>query len=325
MRIKDLLISNKISSFLLRKVSKSFDKIFFYHRFSKNYQSKFLLIDEFEKQVNYICKYYKVISLNDFITKRLSGRLCKNEVVLTVDDGYRDFYELAYPILIKYEIPATLFVTLDFVEEKIWMWWDLIEYLLIHNKRAKINFKHGNFEVSISNDIRVQRSWDEIASYCLYIDDKAKWELIDHLVEELNVNVPQKPTTPYAPVSMDHLKVMVNNGISIGLHTKTHPILSKVTPKVIEEEVVRPKHRLEQLLGMEVLTFCYPNGQPEDFNEQVVEKVKEAGYLGAVVSYISLNSKFNPYTIYRIGAPNSLEDFLWKLYGGELLTYKLLY
>jgi len=49
-----------------------------------------------------------------------------NSVLLTVDDGYQDFYNLAFPILKKYEVPATVFFTTDFIDKRIWLWHDLL-------------------------------------------------------------------------------------------------------------------------------------------------------------------------------------------------------
>jgi peptidoglycan/xylan/chitin deacetylase (PgdA/CDA1 family) len=141
----------------------------------------------------------------------------------------------------------------------------------------------------------------------------------------LCVDVPKKPVKEYSAVTIDNLNEMIKNGISIGAHTQTHPILTRVKPEALGKEIIMCKHKLEEIVGTEVKTFCYPNGKPGDFNDFTIDMVKKAGYIGAVVSYIRIESNFNPYTIGRFGASNNFDEFLWKLYGGEFLAYKILH
>ena len=80
----------------------------------------------FEKQINHLVKHYKVLPLNEIFSSD------KNSVVITFDDGYKNNLEYAYPILKKYNLAATVFVTYKFIDENIFAWWDRLEYSRKH-------------------------------------------------------------------------------------------------------------------------------------------------------------------------------------------------
>ena len=80
--------------------------------------------DTFEAQMSYLATSYVVLGFSQAIERLQSGNLPKKSVVVTFDDGYRDNYEYALPILKKYAIPATFFVVTDALEQRIRLWWD---------------------------------------------------------------------------------------------------------------------------------------------------------------------------------------------------------
>ncbi|HDP36610.1 MAG TPA: polysaccharide deacetylase family protein, partial [Candidatus Atribacteria bacterium] len=75
-------------------------------------------IVEFEKQMDYLAaRNYSVISLSELLAGLRTGQLPPKPVVITIDDGFKSTYTLAYPILKKYNFPATLFIYTNFIEK----------------------------------------------------------------------------------------------------------------------------------------------------------------------------------------------------------------
>lgn len=70
--------------------------------------------DTFYRQIDFIRRYFPIIRLNE-IKKHLAGQESSREVILTFDDAFNDFYEFAYPVLDRFEIPSTVFVPTGFV------------------------------------------------------------------------------------------------------------------------------------------------------------------------------------------------------------------
>ncbi len=129
-----------------------------------------------------------------------------------------------------------------------------------------------------------------------------KWD-----VDKVKVNLPL--------MDWSDLSFLIKNGIKIGSHTLTHPFLTKIPFEEAKKEIEYSKKMLEDKLGVEVDTFCYPYG---DYNEKIVKLVKDAGYKYA---FTTKEGKFNgfenPYQINRIFVEGnkliSLPDFLRKV------------
>ena len=94
---------------LARVLCRRQPRILMYHRFSEEPGKGRVSRDVFRGQVEHICRYYNPMTLRD-LSHRLfeEGRVPDHALVLTIDDGYRDFYDIAYPILQEYRVPATL-------------------------------------------------------------------------------------------------------------------------------------------------------------------------------------------------------------------------
>ena len=118
-----LFYSGLLHAFLLifRKVKKEHAAIILlYHRLvDNNASSKFIYkgeavhhnILDFKKEMSYIKKWFKVISLDELIGNLKNGKSFKTpSIAITFDDGYKDNYTLGYPILKKYNFPATIYV-----------------------------------------------------------------------------------------------------------------------------------------------------------------------------------------------------------------------
>src|SRR5204862_5576929 len=89
----------------------------------------------------------------------------------------------------------------------------------------------------------------------------------------------------------DELRTLINSGIvEVGTHTRTHPILSKLAPSQLRDEVLGSKQIVEARLGIRVRHFCYPNGLYSDFHAGTAETVREGGYESAVTAESGLNS-----------------------------------
>ena len=90
-----------------------------YHNFTEDEGSSYNInIVEFKKQMDYLSAHnYSVISLSELVEGLKQGELPYKPVVITIDDGFKSTYTLAYPVLKKYNFPATLFLYTNFIEK----------------------------------------------------------------------------------------------------------------------------------------------------------------------------------------------------------------
>lgn len=298
-------------------------KFFMFHRFTnvRRDSGSAMSAESFEKQLQVLKNGpWKVVALRDYLQiHREKQKMPPYLVVLTIDDGYLDFYDVAYPLLLKYNLPATFFVTTKFVEGKFWLWHDRIHYILENTMEKEFSFVLGEQERSFSLVTNSDRSdiWKVFSDYCIQVRNEDKWETLSRLEKTLKVTLPESPSNKYSAVSWQQLQEMAENNIEIGSHTIHHPILSKIDSAQLEIEIALSKKIITEKLNIPVQSFCYPNGQKNDIDDRVVNCVERAEYFGAVQG---CNLDFSKsFRLPRMGIGNDLLDFQWKLSGLELL------
>jgi peptidoglycan/xylan/chitin deacetylase (PgdA/CDA1 family) len=111
---------------------------------------------------------------------------------------------------------------------------------------------------------------------------------IDNILAELQVEEPDD--LPPQMLRWEQVEEMTREGISIGSHTMTHPILSRIPLKEAEWEIFESKRIIESRLGKQVRLFAYPNGRSEDFNNDIMDLIEKAGYKAAFTTIASKNN-----------------------------------
>ena len=124
-----------------------------YHNFTSDESSSYKInIDKFTNQMEYLANHdFSVISMSELIAGLTNGVFPPKPVVITIDDGYKTTYALAYPILKKYNFPATLFIYTDFIEKNDYsLTWGEIREM------AENNFEIGSHTISHCNLIKLK-------------------------------------------------------------------------------------------------------------------------------------------------------------------------
>jgi peptidoglycan/xylan/chitin deacetylase (PgdA/CDA1 family) len=303
---------------ILRFGQKKRVAILMFHRFSEQKESFKISQHEFDKQIRYMKKKYNFISLANYVDCIYKEKtIPNNPIIITIDDGYADNYYYAFPILKKYGISATIFLTTDFVTTKSWLWADKINYILKHAESDKFKYSLDDKEYvfDISTPGNLHKTQLNLFNHYLALDNKVKDLQISMLADELRVNVPEQVTPEYDSMSWDQITEMSDYGIDFGSHTCSHPICSNLQKDDLYFELHTSKKEIENNIGKSVDLFCYPNGQPNDLNENVINAVKDSGYRAAVTTTFGFNSfePGNPYTLSRIAYNGDKLDVLARL------------
>jgi peptidoglycan/xylan/chitin deacetylase (PgdA/CDA1 family) len=313
--LKMLFIKLPLAKRISYSLTRNVPRIFFCHRFDYSGNSGISNIN-FEWQLEVIKSNFEPMKLCDYINKRNTDTFSRAPVIITVDDGYGDFYNIAYPLLNKEQMPATLFIAAGFIDGEIWFWWDKLRYILMQTDIDKLDFNYnGNaFSINRSSSGDIDKAWSLLSDYCLKLPEDEKHRFVSCLADSMNVGIPSSPVEQYEPMTWNNVIEVSKNGVEIGSHTLSHPILANLDDKTLFEEVLGSKNAIEKKMGAMVKTFSYPNGKPSDYNQRVINTVKNAGYEGAVVAHDGI-CKVNNYAITRMCLSNEKVDFLWKLYG----------
>jgi peptidoglycan/xylan/chitin deacetylase (PgdA/CDA1 family) len=290
-----------------------------YHRFSREKSQFNVSAVEFTAHLEYLSKYGWVLSLAETIDCLQNGKpLPPNVVVITIDDGYSDAFEIAFPILKKFEIPATIYAVTDFLDAKCWLWTDLMRFVLLETEAnsIKIEFENQDYvEAILDDETKRIETASRINSRLKKLSNERKESKIKEIAADLKVSIPELPTKDFAPMSWEQARELDAQNVKIESHTVTHPILTNIGQSQLDFELQNSKKRLENVLDREIEHFCYPNGS---LNETVWNAVKNSGYKCAVTTEYGFNEKAeNPFLLKRIGAQSVIENFAQSTSGFE--------
>ena len=230
----------------------------------------------FSWQLAFLKQNFELISLRELLSRRAGGTIQGDEVAITFDDGIRNHFTVAYPILVTHGAAATFFVCPALIDSGEWIW--------NHELRCRLNLLKPAECVALMTEIGATSS--EVES----LVTRAKW-LNQEERQHVEAWVRERPRgfapstqqlDRYSPMTWKQIAALDLGLITIGSHTLHHPILSRLSTDDLHIEIGESRRILEQRIGREVDLFCYPNG---DFDERVQRIVREY-YAAAVTSQI---------------------------------------
>lgn len=256
-----------------------------YHRFGEDDTGRRLSIDLLDRHLDHLRRHFHVVPLRDLVARLKSGRDPEPySVALTVDDAYADFADLAYPVFLRHRVPLTLYVVSELASGRMWLWWDAIRYLVTRAPEGRYRVDAHGIAVSLSDPASRRAAWERLANLGLNLSSEDRDAFLKTLQRVFAVELPPSPSPEFAAMTWTALRRLDPGLVEIGAHTRTHPILSQCDPERVTREVAGSKAEIEERLGREVRSFCYPNGTWSDVNEHCFEAVRAAGYESAVMS-----------------------------------------
>jgi peptidoglycan/xylan/chitin deacetylase (PgdA/CDA1 family) len=264
-----------ISSFLTRKKL----KILVYHRVDYHDNGSFLnslrvTPKNFELQMRYLYENrYNIIPLCEAIEIiKYHMDIPQNSVVITFDDGYKDNYMNALPILRKYDFSATVFLTTQFVDSGS-MWLDELDYMLSKTKLKSIDFY--NKEFSLKSKREKYSFFCELRNFLKRLDSDMINLYMGYIFQELGV---KNSSDCRRSLSWDEIKQMTEQGISFGAHCVHHICCSNLHTEDIEEEIIGSKNELDRNIKQNTKAFAYPYGEDGDFNNVIIQILQKYGF-----------------------------------------------
>jgi peptidoglycan/xylan/chitin deacetylase (PgdA/CDA1 family) len=284
---------------LFRYANKDALTILFYHGVAPertegiyNYSRKHITPKAFRTHLEYIAKHYNVLSLDEAIKRLRAGTLPRHALAITFDDGYRNFYAHALPVLKEFKMPATVFLVTDFVLKMKPLWVDRLEYLIGHGT--------GSRQERIAEDRRLRAELKSLPT-----DECERRLAARESAEEVALLNFSGEGEVYAPLTVTEIREIQEDGITIGAHTKSHPSLPHLPYEEAAEEILGSKQALEMSFGEISQLFCYPSGRWTEETEQLVIR---AGFGGALTTIEGANfADTHPYRLRRFGM-DGVED-----------------
>lgn len=282
---------------IMRNLNRKKVLILTYHGFSDERQIDHnplhINIKKFREQIKFLKKYYKIISLEQLIWHYRDGiGFPDYTAVITIDDGYKSFYKLAYPVLKELRATASVFLATDFIEKKSVLWYDRIEYAINHAESGIFSFEIDKEKIIC--DLRKNSRklcCDRISSKLKSIPQDSLYKIVEEIESSLKQKLRLNNATEiYHPLGWREIREMMSSGlVSIGSHTCSHRILSRCSWEELRKELLFSKQIIGENTGVDCNLFSYPNGCLGDFNKNTKNLLKEFGYLCGLTTVSGMN------------------------------------
>jgi len=270
-----------------------------YHRILKSFDP--LLesepdIESFRWQMQVLAECFNVLPVHDALHALATHSLPPRAVCITFDDGYRSIHDFALPILKEFNLPATVFVTTGYIDAGN-MWNDRILEAIRAVPNSQIDLRDMGlnvYQLQTINDRK--RAINMLTEDAKYLPPEERQDLISKL-EHLSGAVFEDRLM----LSREMLCALVDQGIEIGAHTISHPILTRLDNSSARHEIEGGKKQLEKIIAKPVRLFAYPNGKTGvDFDERHVAMARDAGFDAAfTTAFGAVTEKDNLYQIPR--------------------------
>ena len=218
----------------------------------------------------------KFISLEKYLTSRKK----KDYISITFDDGYKDNYLLAYPILKRMKIPFTLYITTNFIENQSLPWWFLLEDYLALKKISKNDYKKENsvYLEKIFKDKSLNDSFLNIRNKIL--NKKFNIEKLYNFKELTEKRLGSKIFMNWEQIN----NLNQDKLVTFGAHSVSHKRLSKCSLKESTEEIENSKKIIEEKIKTKIQHFAYPYGGIKDFAKKDIQILKKNNFKSAVTT-----------------------------------------
>lgn len=283
----------------------------------------------FERQMAFLKRRFHVLSVEEF-ANHLAHQVPfpGSSVVITFDDGWRDNYANALPILRRYDLPALIFLPTGFIGTRRLFWQETLVHLLLSAasaSRGDRGLRYRLDELLAPHDLgevldlpasEIRLGAIQAVGGLKTTSGAARQQLIGALASELGVS-----TTGLSDVDgfvhWHEVHDMARDGINFGGHGIEHLLLTQASSEEADNEIVGSIEFLKRELGVSLAAFSYPNGY---LTEAIVEKVRAAGYdLAFTTRRGPVDCSDDPMTVRRInvheGVTSSAAMFLARMIG----------
>jgi len=293
--------------------------------------------ESFEEVIRFFQRRFNPISFPDLLhATQNQGKILRNPIVVTFDDGYEDNYTHAFPVLEKFRVPATFFLTSSFVDSNKTFWWDRMFHALVRMKprRLREDVCAGGCPDRAGNGL-MKRLTEEGGSEERYDGEEISafiaglWSVGEEKIHQALVEVGHAATAETREFSSNNrmlswsqVREMKDSGMTFGSHSRTHVNLNHLTKSRLMEELLLSKREIERNLEEEINFFAYPGGS---FSDGVKDAVVECGYRCACSTESGVNDmETNVFGLKRINIWQGAVSGMRGTFSKSLLALHLL-
>ena len=249
--------------------------------------------DEFRWQIAHLKRHYEVLPLSEIIARRIAGQpLPPRCAAITFDDGLRNNFEVAFPILRELNVPATMYLATGYIDTDVLLWQDRLFAEIQSFDSMKLDLSsHTLGRHQWNNAANRQHVFDTLLARLKQLPVEHKdCILADICSQTQNAGLKNSTSHDFQLMSWENASEMLDSGlIEIGPHTVNHELLSRLPDEQVHSEIADSHAAVLENLGTSSPTFAFPNGTKADYDQRVFYALKECGIPAAVTTVSGLN------------------------------------
>jgi peptidoglycan/xylan/chitin deacetylase (PgdA/CDA1 family) len=233
-----------------------------------------LSVEKFAEQMRWVRDRCDPIGPEALVERARQRRAARPPVLVTFDDGYRNYHDLAYPVLESLAIPAVVFLATSFVDEGGMMWTEEVQWAADNTQKERVTLPWGDARTVELRDAAARAALGgEARAHLKRLPDAERRATQAALLRELG-NPPPKERQM---LSWDEVRRTM--GLTCyGGHTHTHPILSRLDAEAADREIRTCKERIVAETGRAPTVFAYPNGRKSDYTAETKQILRRHGF-----------------------------------------------
>ncbi len=229
-------------------------------------------ITDFEFQLRFFKKNFNVVSIEDLFNGNFSND--RKTIAITFDDGYLNNYKYAVPLLTKYELPVSFYITGINNTQHNFLWADFVDIVSLYS--SKTRFDIGNFEFTKCNGRFYSQFGESIHHFIKHNGDYSIKELLYKEFDDFKEICASNDLDDYWKLVSDEqiIEMSRNQLITIGSHGFYHNNLGNIDIEDSIDEVVKSKAYLENLTQKKVREIAFPDG---NYSRELIERLNTIG------------------------------------------------
>lgn len=277
----------------------------------------FIDSSSFHWQLKALREHFDIVSLIEAVERLRRRKIDRPTAVITLDDGFQNNYDVAYPIFQELGLPATIFVTTGFVDTDDTLWYCRLHRALAASTKKTLEWD-GIFFDLLAPGAKARVSAEIQARLKRFPQSRLLEEvrcIVLMLGDDPDDSIP--PESCYRMLSREAISVMARSGlIEFGAHTVSHAILSLLSTEERYNEIRPSVAAVQGLTGQPCRLFAYPNGLAQDYNEDSMKILEACKIQAAVTAIDGFNDPETPLMELRrlgVGADLSRDQFRYML------------
>jgi len=217
---------------------------------------------------------YDFISLDELYDILKSGEKVGKKIVFTLDDGYADNYEIAYPIFKKYNVPFTIYITTSFPDQKAILWWYLIEELIVKNEKIVLA---GDRQYICKTKEEKIETFNKIRTVIQSLEKEGFINSLNHLFENYEIDWLSK-SKALSLTWQQIIELSRDPLVTIGGHTVNHLALNQLSENEVRDEILEANKIIESKINKKIEHFAYPFGSRSQIMQREFNILKSLNF-----------------------------------------------